>query len=177
MKKMFNGRRANYSADAGTLRTCMEFAEVATACFNRPCEAETFMEYLRDGCTFTAMGGVLTGSNKEKIIGFAVFQKNDRYIELISFGVHPDFQNHGLGRQMLQSFVKKADAEQLNILTSISEGDVAARKILSSLGFEILRSKREMRAGIPVECHYLHYRCQSPANVFISMDGYVSIAK
>jgi len=176
MNKTYYGRRAQYSLDAKTLQTCVDFAEVATACFNQPWEPEKFMEFLRDGCAFSMMTGVLTDTEETKTIGFAVFQKHHSIIGLISFGVHPRFQNHGLGRQMLQSFVKKAESEHLDIRTIIRDSDVAARKILLSLGFEVVRCEQVAHEGFLSHRYFMEYRCHSRKPLIFSMNGYDAIA-
>jgi ribosomal protein S18 acetylase RimI-like enzyme len=159
MKVTYFGRKNDYSVDQDTLRTCTELTEVATACFNQQVTPETFMEYLRDDYSFIALQGVLRSSGEKKIVGFAAFQMTeDSGIRLVSFGVHPDFQNNGLGRQMLKMFVEKAETQRRDIRTRIFEKDSAARKILLSLGFKIVRSKRVRHEKSLSKCYYLQYR-------------------
>jgi len=163
--KMIDVERMNDVAiDETTLRTCEVFAEIATACFKQPWEAENFVGFIQKGCSHATLDVVLEGSNEEKTVGFAVFYMNKSEIGLVAFAVLPQFQNQGFGRQMLRAFIREAESRHLDIYTTALETDVVARKLFRSLGFEVVRTERGNHDGVEKNCFHLRYSCRYKTN-------------
>lgn len=147
-----------------TTQVCNILADIATAGFGRPWEANDFMELIQMGCSYGLVDVEVDGSDEEITGGFAVYKEYDTAIRLVGFAIHPCFQKQGLGRLMLQGFIDEAESSHRDILVTATETDAVARKLLHSLGFEVFRIDQGTCDGIKENCYHLRYSCRYKRN-------------
>jgi RimJ/RimL family protein N-acetyltransferase len=105
---------------------------------------------------------LFVAEEKGKLIGFLVgtggdFNRNRHTIQ-IAMGVRERSQGKGIGRQLLQSFIKWASGNQYHrIELSVMESNAKALFLYQSIGFEIEGLKRHSLkvCGVYVYEHYM----------------------
>jgi ribosomal protein S18 acetylase RimI-like enzyme len=65
---------------------------------------------LQDGFSeWNGIGGLLFATKDENLIGLLRLDKHRTYCELSSFVIHPAYQGHGYGGQMLQHAIQNSE--------------------------------------------------------------------
>ncbi|WP_299683609.1 GNAT family N-acetyltransferase [uncultured Dokdonia sp.] len=90
----------------------------------------------------------------DKIAGFAEFIRGSKYIEILYFGLLPDFLGKGLGKDFLSKVINRAwnDSPQWVQLNTCELDHPNALPTYKKLGFELDRIEIENRKTINSSC-------------------------
>lgn len=113
-------------------------AELCAACVHQPWSEASFLSEMVKGSL------VLTAWEAERLVGFAVVEKQDDVSYLHLIGVDAEHRRKGLGRQLLtecEKFSLSAGAER--VMLEVRESNERARAFYLSLGYEILARRRD----------------------------------
>ena len=71
-----------------------------------------------------------------RILGFMSIRLRSKEVEILNMAVHPDFQRHRVGTQMVEHVLKKLHPGRRNVvLTSVPERDLSTQLFLKRNGF------------------------------------------
>lgn len=113
-------------------------AELCAACVHQPWSEASFLSEMDKGSL------VLTAWEAERLVGFAVVEKQDDVAYLHLIGVDAEHRRKGLGRQLLtecEKFSLSSGAER--VMLEVRESNERARAFYLSLGYEILARRRD----------------------------------
>ncbi|MFX1252412.1 MAG: GNAT family N-acetyltransferase [Promethearchaeota archaeon] len=81
--------------------------------------------------------------NKNELIGFLGAQEqSEETIEIVGFGIHPNYRGQGLGNKMLLMQLKKfADSGFMTCYTEVDPGNKAPYHLYKKYGFELVAKK------------------------------------
>jgi len=73
---------------------------------------------------------------------FLYFWRVPDGFEVIDLGVHPDFRRHGLGEELMQQLLNKAQNENAKVFLEVAEQNLAALALYQKMGFEFLQKRK-----------------------------------
>ncbi|WP_101756566.1 ribosomal protein S18-alanine N-acetyltransferase [Oceanicoccus sp. KOV_DT_Chl] len=119
-------------------RDLEQVAAVETAAAAFPWPQSQFASSLVDGhiCTVLQIDDV--------VLGFTVFSKVLDESTLLNIAVHPDFQGHGYGRQLLQQgLTQLVDGGIKQCFLEVRVSNNGAKALYQSLGFDVVGERKQ----------------------------------
>jgi hypothetical protein len=94
----------------------LEASEVVAAAFGRENDAENHRDTRAHACGAKCLQLVYAD---EKMVGFAAFNElaEPAAVELSGITIHPEFQKHHIGSEIVKQYLKSSEAEQLAVYT------------------------------------------------------------
>ena len=80
---------------------------------------------------------------QEKVVGFAIYEVDKKYIHVINFAVHPEFRRTGIGSQLLSVILDKLGRKRKIIDFSVSERNLNFQLFLKSNDFKAVQILRK----------------------------------
>ena len=74
---------------------------------------------------------------KQKIVGYLIEQRCDNEINLLNVAIDKSFQNQGIGKKMMDYFLKIIP-DNSSVFLEVNKSNFIARKIYYNLNFEII---------------------------------------
>lgn len=135
-------------------RDMPQVLEIERQCFpDDPWTDEDFMCCLRQR---NCIGMVAEyGSN---IFGFMVYELFKNKLKLLNFGVHPDHQRCGIGRQMIERLTDKLSQQRRDhLLTEVRETNMDALRFFQAMGFRAVDLWRNYYDNTDEDCYLMRY--------------------
>lgn len=128
-------------------------SEIESSLFPDPWSSNAFQQTLQD-CHYWFEVALL----KSRVIGYYIAQVVSREAELHKIAVTTKGQGKGIGRELLKSFLKKAQENGIQeVYLMTRESAKRAKKLYSSAGFEI-RDRRKKYYQKPAEDALIYYK-------------------
>lgn len=134
-----------------------DFDQVLTiegTCFEFPWTAEEFRQCLQQP---NCLG--MVAEHEERIVGFVVYETPKNRLFITNIAVDPEFQRHGIARQMIQKLVTKMIHQRRHkIIIEIRETNLPALICFRALGFKSTNILKNFYEGQGEDAYVLQYR-------------------
>ena len=110
--------------------------------FQNPWRASTFLgEIANSGISFPY---VIIHRNFERIIGYIIYWKIQKEVQICNFAIHPDFRRKGIGESVMQRVIKRIQRDGgVYVFLEVRPSNLAARSLYKKLGFKILGARKD----------------------------------
>jgi len=134
-----------------------DFAQVLTieeSCFEFPWTAEEFLQCLQQP---NCLG--MVAEYEERIVGFVIYETPKNRLFVSNIAVVPEFQRHGIARQMIQKLVTKMIHQRRQKITiEIRETNLPALLCFRALGFKSTNILKNFYDEQSEDAYVLQYR-------------------
>ena len=134
-----------------------DFAHVLTieeTCFEFPWTAEEFLQCLQQP---NCLG--MVAEHESRIVGFVIYETPKNRLFVSNIAVHPEFQRHGIARQMIQKLVTKMIHQRRQKITiEIRETNLPALLCFRALGFKSTNILKNFYEEQSEDAYVLQYR-------------------
>ena len=108
-------------------------------CFEKGWAPQNFEDYMK-----SPLHHFWGAFNRNTLIGFILFQVIDNEAEILTFAVDPEFQNRGIGRQLLKTAVGEFKNNNLEfVFLDVARNNRPANSLYLSLGFQTQRVRSQ----------------------------------
>lgn len=112
-----------------------DLARLETRCFPDAWDAESLARLLNN----EHVGAWCLRDPKDRPVGILIFQAVEGEAEVLRIGIDPSIQRNGLGRRLLDAFVKYCrDRGYRRVVLEVRPSNSPARALYDSVGFEPL---------------------------------------
>jgi len=81
---------------------------------------------------------------QQNIIGYIVFWRVNKEVQITNFALHPNFRRLGIGKAVLRQMLDKFIKEKVEyVILEVRPSNYAAQSLYSKLGFKILGVRKE----------------------------------
>lgn len=77
------------------------------------------------------------------IVGYCIYEKNRRSIELLSVAVHPWYRGFGVSRELVLRVKLEMDARRRHVEATVSERNLEAQKWMRALNFRCIETFKD----------------------------------
>ena len=134
-----------------------DFAQVLAieeTCFEFPWTEQEFRQCLQQP---NCLG--MVAEHEGRIVGFVVYETPKNRIFVTNIAVEPEFQRHGIARQMIQKLVTKMIYQQRHkIAVEIRETNLSALLCFRALGFRAATILKNFYENQSEDAYVLQYR-------------------
>ena len=134
-----------------------DFAQVQTiehVCFEFPWTEEEFLHCLHQP---NCLG--MVAEHEGRVVGFIVYETPKNRIFITNIATDPEFQRHGIARQMIQKLVTKMIYQQRHKLAiEIRETNIPALLCFRALGFRTAAVRKNFYEDQSEDAYVLQYR-------------------
>ena len=98
---------------------------------------------------------------EERVVGYMVYELYEAQLHVLNFAVHPDFQRHGVGRQMAEKLISKLHQRRNRITLEVRETNLAAQCFFRQMGFRakmVLHDFYDDEWGTTEDAYLMEYR-------------------
>jgi ribosomal-protein-alanine N-acetyltransferase len=108
-----------------------EVLSIEKASFSSPWSGRFFLEELRSPYAKSLLAHV-----DEITVGYIIYWRLPREVDIHNLAVHPSHRRHGIGRSLLQTVINEAKEQRLDRVTlEVRKSNEAAQRLYQSLGF------------------------------------------
>jgi ribosomal-protein-alanine N-acetyltransferase len=140
-------------------RDLPEVLSIEESSFEFPWSESDFVRLLsqRNGVGWVVE--VCPGKQRERVVGYMVYQLAKTRIDLLNLAVAPDHRGAGLGRALLAKVKSKLSAERrARIATEVRETNLAAQLFLRACGFRATSVLRDFYDDTTEDAYHFVYR-------------------
>lgn len=101
-------------------------------------EEQDFFEELRDRHTIG-----MVAEHADKIVGFFIYQRRKKSINVVKFRVNPDYFRSGVGTQMIDKLLLKTGFGRNRVTFEIGERNLDMQLFLKKNNFKAVKTNRE----------------------------------
>ena len=134
-----------------------DFAQVLAieeTCFEFPWTAEEFRQCLQQP---NCLG--MVAEHGERVVGFVVYETPKSRLLITNIAVDPEFQRHGIARQMIRKLVTKMIHQRRHKVTvEIRETNLPALLCFRALGFKTTNTLKGFYEEQSEDAYVLQYR-------------------
>ena len=134
-----------------------DFAQVLAieeTCFEFPWTGKEFLHCLQQP---NCLG--MVAEHEGRVVGFVVYETPKNRIFVTNIAVVPEFQRHGIARQMIQKLVSKMICQQRHkVAIAIRETNLPALLCFRALGFRVATVLKDFYEDQDEETYVLQYR-------------------
>lgn len=126
---------------------------IERACFPDPWTDEDFMVCLRQR---NCIG--MVAEYKHSILGFMVYELEKSELRILNFGVHPENQRCGIGRQMIDKLIDKLSQQRRSrIWAEVRERNMDAQFFFREMKFDAVSIIRGYYENTDEDCYVMRY--------------------
>ena len=127
---------------------------IEETCFEFPWTEEEFRQCLQER---NCLG--MVAEHEGRVVGFIVYETPKNRIFVTNIAVAPEFQRHGIARQMIQKLVSKMIHQQRHkVAISIRETNLPALLCFRALGFRAVTVLKNFYEDQNEDTYVLQYR-------------------
>ena len=127
---------------------------IEEACFEFPWTEQEFRQCLQQS---NCLG--LVAEYEQRVVGFVVYETPKSRIFVTNIATDPEFQRHGIARQMIQKLVTKMIYQQRHrIIIEIRETNLPALLCFRALGFRASMVRKNFYEDQSEDAYVLQYR-------------------
>ena len=134
-----------------------DFAQVLAIeemCFEFPWTSEEFLQCLQQP---NCLG--MVAEHEARVVGFVVYETPKNRLLITNIAVEPEFQRHGIARQMIQKLVSKMIYQQRHkVAIAIRETNLPALLCFRALGFKAATVLKNYYEEQNEDTYVLQYR-------------------
>ncbi|MCH7725836.1 MAG: ribosomal protein S18-alanine N-acetyltransferase [Planctomycetes bacterium] len=135
-------------------RDMPEVLDIENSSFEFPWTEEDFIRCLRQR---NCIG--MVAEYDERVVGFMIYELHKNQLHILNFAVHEDFQQRGIGRQMVGKLVTKLSFQRRNrILLEIRETNLSAQLFFKRMGFRAVSVLRDFYDDTTEDAYLMQYR-------------------
>ena len=151
---LFQGKELPVNVRWMVRRDFAEVLAIERACFEFPWTEQEFRQCLQlPNC----LG--MVAEHNGRIIGFIIYETPRSRILITNIAVDPEFQRHGIARQMIKKLVMKMIHQQRHkIAIEIRETNLPALLCFRALGFRSATILKNFYEGRSEDAYVLQYR-------------------
>ena len=151
---LFQGKEIPVHVRWMVRRDFAQVLEIEKICFEFPWTEEEFKQCLQQP---NCLGMVAEYENR--IVGFVVYETPKNRIFITNIATDPEFQRHGVARQMIQKLLTKMFYQQRHrIIIEIRETNLPALLCFRSLGFRASTVLKNFYEDQSEDAYVLQYR-------------------
>jgi len=127
---------------------------IEQTCFEFPWTEEEFLQCLHQP---NCLG--MVAEHEGQVVGFVIYETPKNRIFITNIATAPEFQRHGIARQMIQKLVTKMIFQQRHkIAIEIRETNLPALLCFRALGFRVAMVRRNFYEEQSEDAYVLQYR-------------------
>jgi len=154
MKSLFQGKEIPVQVRWMVRRDFSQVLAIEEMCFEFPWTSEEFMQCLQQP---NCLG--MVAELDEQVVGFIVYETPKNRILVTNIAVSPEFQRHGIARQMVQRLVSKMIYQQRHkVAVAIRETNLPALLCFRALGFKAATVLKNFYEDQNEDTYVLQYR-------------------
>jgi len=135
-------------------RDLAQVLAIEAKCFEFPWTDEEFWQCLRQP---NCLG--MVAEHEGRVVGYIVYETPKNRILVTNIAVDPDFQRHGIARQMVQKLVSKMIYQQRHkVAITIRETNLPALLCFRALGFKAVTVLKNFYEEQNEDTYVLQYR-------------------
>ena len=151
---LFQGKEISVQVRWMVRRDFAQVLAIEETCFEFPWTAEEFRQCLQQP---NCLG--MVAEHEERIVGFVVYETPKSRLFISNIAVDPEFQRHGVSRQMVQKLVSKMIYQRRNrIGIEIRETNLPALLCFRALGFRTTTTLKNFYDEQDEDAYVLQYR-------------------
>ena len=154
MKSLFQGKEIPVQVRWMVRRDFSQVLAIEEMCFEFPWTSEEFIQCLQQP---NCLG--MVAELDDQVVGFIVYETPKSRILVTNIAVKPEFQRHGIARQMVQRLVSKMIYQQRNkVAVAIRETNLSALLCFRALGFKAATVLKNFYEDQNEDTYVLQYR-------------------
>ena len=151
---LFQGREITVHVRWMVRRDFAQVLEIEETCFEFPWTEEEFRQCLQER---NCLG--MVAEYEGRVVGYVIYETPKSRIFVTNIAVHPEFQRHGIARQMIQKLVSKMIYQQRHkIAITIRETNLPALCCFRALGFKAVTVLKNFYEEQNEDTYVLQYR-------------------
>jgi ribosomal-protein-alanine N-acetyltransferase len=154
LMNLFQGNEISVYVRWMVRRDFPQVLAIEGACFEFPWTEQEFRQCLQQS---NCLG--MVAEHNERIIGFVIYETPKNRIFVTNIAVDPEFQRHGIARQMIQKLVSKMIYQRRHKITiEIRETNLPALFCFRALGFRVATTLKNFYDHQSEDAYVLQYR-------------------
>ncbi len=138
-------------------RDMAEVLDIEARNFEFPWTEQDFIHCLRQR---NCIG--MVAEFEERVVGFMVYELHKDQLHILNFAVHPDFQQRGVGKQMVGKLISKLSHQRRNrIMLEVRETNLSAQLFFRQMGFRAVSVLRDFYDDTTEDAYLMQYRYRS----------------
>jgi ribosomal-protein-alanine N-acetyltransferase len=109
-------------------RDLVDIRKIEHRCFSNPRSDSWWKDVLTSEFHF-----VLCAKHRGEVIGFAVYRKGDRTLNLLAIAVEPEYQRQGVGRRFINNVKNRLNVNCPFLISHVAETNLEAQKFFRAL--------------------------------------------
>ena len=151
---LFQGKEIPVNVRWMVRRDFAQVLAIEETCFEFPWTEEEFRQCLQER---NCLG--MVAEHEGRVVGFIVYETPKNRIFVTNIAVAPEFQRHGIARQMIQKLVSKMIHQQRHkVAISIRETNLPALLCFRALGFRAVTVLKNFYEDQNEDTYVLQYR-------------------
>ena len=151
---LFQGKEIPVQVRWLVRRDFSQVQAIEKMCFEFPWTSEEFLQCLHQP---NCLG--MVAQHEERVVGFVVYEMPKNRILITNIAVDPEFQRHGIARQMIQKIVSKMIYQQRHkVAIAIRETNLPALLCFRALGFRAATVLKNFYEEMDEDTYVLQYR-------------------
>ena len=135
-------------------RDMPEVLEMEKLSFEFPWQEKDFLRCLRQR---NCIGRV--ADNKEKVVGFSIYELHKKEIRILNLAVDPTFRRSGVGSAIVEELVAKLSQERrTKVILEVRETNLPAQSFFSELGFRATSIMKDLYDDTTEDAYVMQYR-------------------
>jgi ribosomal protein S18 acetylase RimI-like enzyme len=123
-----NARSLRFKITTAAPPDLVDIRKIEHRCFSNPRSDSWWKDVLTSEFHF-----VLCAKHRREVIGFAVYRKGDRALNLLAIAVEPEYQRQGVGKRFINSVKKKLHENCPFLISHVAETNLEAQKFFRAM--------------------------------------------
>ena len=154
LMSLFQGKEVQVQVRWMVRRDFAQVLAIEQACFEFPWTEEEFLQCLQQR---NCLG--MVAEYEGRIVGFVIYETPKSRIFVTNIATDPEFQRHGIARQMIQKLVAKMIYQRRQkIAIEIRETNIPALLCFRALGFRTALIRKNFYDNQSEDAYVLQYR-------------------
>ena len=154
MKNLFQKKEIPVHVRMLVRRDFAQVLEIEEACFEFPWTSEELWQCLQER---NCLG--MVAEHEGRVVGYIVYETPKNRFFVTNIAVAPEFQRHGIARQMIQKLVSKMIYQQRHkVAITIRETNLPALLCFRALGFKAVTVLKNFYEEQDEDSYVLQYR-------------------
>ena len=155
---LFQGKEIPVQVRWMVRRDFAQVLEIEQTCFEFPWTEEEFLQCLHQP---NCLG--MVAEREGRIVGFIIYETPKNRILITNIATDPEFQRHGIARQMIQKLVAKMIYQKRHkIVIEIRETNLPALVCFRAIGFRAAMVRKNFYEEQSEDAYVLQYRINNP---------------
>jgi ribosomal-protein-alanine N-acetyltransferase len=151
---LFQGKEIQVQVRWMVRRDFVQVLAIEQACFEFPWTEEEFLQCLHQP---NCLG--MVAEHEGRVVGFVIYETPKNRIFVTNIATDPEFQRHGIARQMIQKLVAKMIYQRRQkIAIEIRETNIPALLCFRALGFRTATIRKNFYDNQSEDAYVLQYR-------------------